>query len=568
MHSSVPSGGLSATKPVGERPDLGFVAANRRAYDALVQRAVSLWERGSPVETTLNRVVRAAAFAERFHPGLFADAVLENLTLRIGREHLSAPASARGAAKGRRHILHVASTALAIGGHTRMLHEWITQDRDSGHDVFLTQQSAVPVPNWLSVAVATTGGQLFCPRTSERIEAARQLREVANLRADLVVLLHGGSDPVPTLAFGRDGGPPVATVNHADHAFWLGSSVTDMLVNLRPAAAPFAERRFIERATLLPIPLSAPTGCVDRRVARARLGIAPDQLVLLTVGRGEKYRPCGGYDFFATMRRILDRHPGAHLYLVGETREGLAPFLNAAPHERVHLVGAVEDPTLYRMAADLYLESFPFGSNTALLEAARDGLAVVPAYAPLCPLVVAGNASLDPLLPHLPTEAAYLARVDELLADRDGAGRFARRLRDSVVALHTGAGWRNRLADVVLEIEGCRHAVRELPAVSAAPTSADHALALRTTAADGQTLRKAPDPGSLADVARHGAFVCRDASHFRGALVFALRAVLAQPTRWMSWRLLLLAIGGAPLRRLGQALRASGTRSPGGAAAS
>ena len=43
--------------------------------------------------------------------------------------------------------------------------------------------------------------------------------------------------------------------------------------------------------------------------------------MLLSVGREEKYRPYGCYDFVETANKILDLQPEAHLYIVGESEE-------------------------------------------------------------------------------------------------------------------------------------------------------------------------------------------------------------------------------------------------------
>ena len=141
--------------------------------------------------------------------------------------------------------------------------------------------------------------------------------------------------------------------------------------------------------------------------------------MLLTIGRPLKYRPCGDHDFIATAGRVLEREIDAHLYVVGaEPCRPCYRTCGAVAHERIHFEGPVADPTRYRAAADVYLESFPFGSNTALLEAALDGLGGVPAYAPLFPLLVAGNDSLS----EIPAKSArashaYIERVCELLRD-------------------------------------------------------------------------------------------------------------------------------------------------------
>ena len=69
------------------------------------------------------------------------------------------------------------------------------------------------------------------------LQKARNLRAIARFNADMVILHHGGHDLVPLLAFATTNLPPVAVLNHADHVFWLGSSITDMVVNQPRAGA-------------------------------------------------------------------------------------------------------------------------------------------------------------------------------------------------------------------------------------------------------------------------------------------------------------------------------------------
>jgi predicted O-linked N-acetylglucosamine transferase (SPINDLY family) len=144
----------------------------------------------------------------------------------------------------------------------------------------------------------------------------------------------------------------------------------------------------------MPIPLEESARELSRQDARQRLSIPADQVVLLSVARAEKFRPCAQYDFTATVGKILRRNPQAHAYLIGESHSGIRRYLRCELHDRIHFVGGIEDSTVYRAAADIYLETFPFGSQTALLEAALSGLAIVPACAPLFPLLVANDDSI------------------------------------------------------------------------------------------------------------------------------------------------------------------------------
>ena len=160
-----------------------------------------------------------------------------------------------------------------------------------------------------------------CLWVSPSSAKARWLREIARSSADLVVLHHYCEDVVPIVAFAVGGGPPVAVLNHADHHFWLGSTVADAVINQREIGKDLSERRrFARRNVVLPIPLEEPPGRLPRTEARRLLGIPDDQVVLLSSGAPYKYIPCDGKNFFETASKILDRNPTAHLYLLGVAR--------------------------------------------------------------------------------------------------------------------------------------------------------------------------------------------------------------------------------------------------------
>lgn len=535
-----------------------YLKANSDAYEKLVRVATAAEYPGNH-EDALRKVADAAMFAARFHPGRFADGVIENLALRIGRrlaDSSDTPIQPRSSVRwlhARRRVLHVASQVRGIGGHTRMLHHWIQSDGTSVHSVVLLNQGNEPVPEWLCDAVRSQGGVVteYMAASPLRKKAAA-LSELAREDADLVVLHHDGCDVIPVVAFARRGGPPVAVLNHADHIFWLGTSVADTVINLRSAgAAHSAERRFAAHNTVLPIPLKDAAAPCSRSAARHALGIPEEQTVLLCVGRPLKFKPCGSYDFVGTVNQVLNQHPQAHLYLVGETQEGIGPHLRAEPHPRLHFVGPMDDARLYRAAADVYIESFPFGSNTALLEAALDGLAVVPAFAPLFALLVAGNDSINDLLPNPPSEAAYIERIGQLIQHPAQRIALGRALRARVLASHVGDAWLDHLSRVYLHTDRLAHQARSLPASPCSLSRDDIGLSLWSVVTDGVGQHRGGELGSAGAMWRHSAFVAKDAAHYAAARRLAWRAVMAEPRSRHSWRLL----GVTLLGRLGPSLR-------------
>lgn len=538
-----------------------FLKANSEAYEWLVSKISAMDWRKEP-ETLLRLVTAAAGFAAAFHAGRFADGAIENPAWEIGveLEHILTdggsfawPLSRKGTC---RNVLHVASHMVDIAGHTRMLYHWVQNDRSSRHSLVLLNQGNMAIPLWLSDAIRNSGGCMASfPSGSRLFQKARWLREIAQKSADLVVLHHDGHDVVPTVAFASNDCPPVAVLNHADHQFWLGSSVSDMVINLRSAASEHtAARRFVLCNAVIPIPLAEPAGQVLRRDARQALGIQNDHLMLLSVGRSEKYRPCGPYDFVATAGRILDGQRSAHLYVVGESAAGIAPHLRCGIHERMHFVGAMKDPSLYRAAADIYLESFPFGSNTALLEAALSGLPAVPAYAPLFPLLVAGNDALNDVLPNPPSEHDYVKRVDMLMRQPENRVKLGETLRKRLLLDHVGEGWLNRLTAIYDKADGLSHTPRRIALSPCSTLDEDIGLSMWRVVADGRRYSMGLPRDSVGAVLRHSAFVARAVGDYTKARSNAWRAVQHNPRCRDSWRLLGVTLLGRAAKFIRRAL--------------
>jgi len=521
--------------------------ANDGAYRWLVARVRSAARYGNANEV-LARIERAAAFAAWFHSGRFADGAIENPALEIGHRLDVSSAASTPIQRGRRRILHVTTRLLAIGGHSRMILNWVLADTGSTHSIALVDQGDVAVPPEVLTVTQRQGGWVGQAIGSSRIDRARWLRAAAE-RFDMIVLHHFAADVVPTVAFAAPGGPPVTILNHADHQFWLGSSVADAAINLRSAGARHtAARRYISTNVVLPVPLVEQGEGIDRRSARQTLGIDDDRIVLLSVGRAEKYRPSGEFDFVRTAGRILDRLPDALLYVVGESIGGIRPYLRSPLHDRLHFVGELGDSRRYRAAADVYLESFPFGSQTALLEAALDGLPAVRAYSPLYPLLVANDDSIEELLPPPRNEDEYIQQAAEFAKSKELRLRLGETIRNRLLSDHSGEGWRRQL-NVVYEGTGhLTHNPRPIPESDSCASSADNGLSLWHVSSGGSSTTEADSGARI--VLHHAISVRRWAGDYRSARRIALRAVMSLPSDASIRRLFILSLLGVWISKL------------------
>jgi glycosyltransferase involved in cell wall biosynthesis len=366
---------------------------------------------------------------------------------------------------GKEACLHVFTETISYGGHTAMAARWMHNDHSSRvHHVALLSQNC-PVPPELVESVSRSGGEIHTADLRQRdLERAAWLRGLAQRVADYVVLHVSSSDLICGVAFGTPGGPPVMTVNHAAHIFWTGASIADSVLNCRGSVLEeywTTHYRGIGRCASLPIPLESPTTGADagsraarKCSARQRLGVGNDVLVLITVGQSYKYTQMEGLDFLGVCHEILEELPDAVIIAVGPQEDSLWTQARVRSLGRIKTVGNQPRSMVaeFVAAADLYLEGFPFGSTTALLEAGLEGLPVVLAPGLCPPPYGTDGVALDELLVRPPSIDAYRREVIRLArcsSTRDAEGSL---IRNSIERHHTGDGWRRYLASALSDL--------------------------------------------------------------------------------------------------------------------
>jgi hypothetical protein len=284
--------------------------------------------------------------------------------------------------------LHVMTTAFDVGGHTNLVCRWIRMDCENArHHVVITDQHC-PLPDKLQQVVAANGGELrVLDRGTSNIKQAQELWTMAASLADVVVLHIHPQEVSAIIAFAEPSEIPVCLMNHVDHLFWVGTTIADRVIEFRELGRQWTRSfRGVDRSVMLPIPLEeAPWNrWVDPgryHAARERLGISKQQVVLLTIGTAYKYEPAGEWDFLRAAADILDSCPEAVLIAVGpEPKDRWAKAIDRYG-KRLQALGSKTDISNgnsdYHSAADIALGSFPFASQTAILECAWLGIPCV-----------------------------------------------------------------------------------------------------------------------------------------------------------------------------------------------
>ncbi|MBV8526756.1 MAG: glycosyltransferase family 4 protein [Candidatus Dormibacteraeota bacterium] len=410
------------------------MARSRGVVDALLDSAHAHVSQGH-VSAAVALLSAAATVSRRRHTGLFTNLTLESKLSAVGTavhaqaNHAQQPESMRSRHRTPGGVLHVMTRGYAAGGHTRLVERWIDSEPDVVSSVAFTQDCDAELGG-LRAAVERSGGVVHRLHGSS-LERIRQLAALTAERDRIVLSIHE-NDAVALLALtGLRRRAPVVVLNHAEHVFWAGASLADVLVTFRPASTDLAvARRGIARASCIEIPLPVasrrrqqPTG-----EARRTLGIDPADKVLLTIGWRYKFTPYAGDDLIQVLAPILD-DSDVHLVAVGPRADDkLWSEAHARYAGRVHPVGRQDDVQCHLDAADVLLDSYPIASLTALLEAAMLGLPVV------------GLAPRDSRWPRILREDDP-ALADEMFDDADAyRARIRALLRDPAVwrdASHT-----------------------------------------------------------------------------------------------------------------------------------
>jgi hypothetical protein len=432
--------------------------ASKEFYRAL-NRANKAEADGKP-DLAIDWCRYGASVAWWSNPGFLYCHEMEQLLTEVGRDYGKPLTNSLSAKWPPNRFLHVMTTAYETGGHTRVVARWIETCAQYApteqHSILISKQGDERLPAWLARATHKGGGELSrLSSTLSCLEAARELR-AKSLDFDVVVLHIHPNDPLPNLAF-HDQPRPVMFFNHADHVFTLGMDVARVIADYRFIGQDVSSRLRAKRPrkAIIPIPLiddqSFPA---DKADARRKLGLPADALVALTIGQAYKFRPVFGYSFPEAVQAICNGDPRVIFVAIGDPESQPWGKLRQSTQGRFRSVGEVADPAileLYYSSADVYLDSFPSGSLTAALDAARHALPVQRLNIPFQPLLHSDDLALDSNLTGASSQSDYVEGVLQWLRwSDDQRSELGGRLRAAVLQEHFGASWKTKWLDVAV----------------------------------------------------------------------------------------------------------------------
>ncbi|MBE9209044.1 glycosyltransferase family 4 protein [Nostoc sp. LEGE 06077] len=451
------------TLSLWQKEGINLIPKNFAVFRSLVSQTKTLVKRHKYEEAAVCAEM-AAWFACGQPCGLFVSMELEQVLLEIGKQAISynnylTKDAAISKSSRPKNVVHVCTSVMSIGGLSKMLWRWIQQDIDSSHSIVLTKQESNEIPQILKDSVSQSHGKIYILNKEGNgiLSKAKKLREIV-ATADVVVLHVYSQDVIPMIAFAnKEQSPPVIFLDHADHLFWLGASISDVVANLRESGMRLSqERRGIEteRSILLPTIVEPTYREFSPIEAKRKLGIEENTIVLLSIARSVKYsRLVDGLSFADAHLPILNKYKNVCLLVVGVNNpEGWSAAIEQT-QGRIKAIAETDHTSTYYQAADIYVDSFPFVSITSLLEAGSYGIPLVSRY----PYFSGASAILGADMPGLTGNLIrvrsleeYINTLSSLIEDEELRISLGESTRNKIAQTHWANNWQTALEKVYL----------------------------------------------------------------------------------------------------------------------
>lgn len=298
--------------------------------------------------------------------GQYSSSLMENEIIKIGKKinfH-------RNRVPKKNYVLHVMSRGYAVGGHTRIVNNWIKWDEDRTSSIVFTEMTYFEVPDFLKERVKESGGSIYCLQ-GDFISKAEDLLELSQDYERVVLHIHM-HDIVPVLAYSNiNWDTPVYFYNHADFRFSYGFSVSDMVLNLNEFDRRITkDYRGCVCATVLEFPglvkAEVPIE-INKLEVKAELAkryhFDESKKLIVSMGANFKYKNIIGVSFDQFVIELLSKFDEDIYFLIigADPHESKWDMMKQLTEGKAKALGILplEEAEKLISCADLYVASFP-----------------------------------------------------------------------------------------------------------------------------------------------------------------------------------------------------------------
>lgn len=321
------------------------------------------------------RLRLASLVASTFHLGFFSSLNLESKLEALSQKMITnfveedwKPLPNRGS------TVHLITRAFSSGGHTRAVERWLGSSEQSSSIVLTRSQK---LPEDLAQAI---GDREFLVVKGGPLRRIRQVADyVSNFELAISHTHPFDVDAVLALWIARRRGTRVAIFNHADHQFWVGSTVAEVVLEFRKFGSELSMgHRGVLKTLIVGLPpnVAASKG-LHGPVSSSK---ATKSKMLLCVGRNQKFAKIPGKPSLEEyLEKFLSENPEFKCTIVGPGRFSRVRKLKRKLGHRVTLLPRQPLSKLFELfsQASVGIDTFPMGGGTIARDMTSQGVPVV-----------------------------------------------------------------------------------------------------------------------------------------------------------------------------------------------
>jgi len=195
---------------------------NREVFDKLCNAALVL-AKSNHFNEAIIIIKEAASYAAKTETGYWNSDILENTLDIISRSIIPKPSSPVKICRKDQKILHIVSKVFFIGGHSKLLSQWIK--RDDQHKSYVVATSMDLKDLKKVIDYYELDDVISMTLEGDEITKAIQLADIASSFDKIVLHIHQ-DDIIPSLALSKEVEcKNIYFMNHADHNFWVGKNI-------------------------------------------------------------------------------------------------------------------------------------------------------------------------------------------------------------------------------------------------------------------------------------------------------------------------------------------------------
>lgn len=276
------------------------------------------------------------------------------------------------------HNLIVMTGAAKGGGHTVIANNWIRWDKENIYSIVFSDMEPANVPDFLEIAVKSSGGKIYFLRGSD-YEKAKQLLEIAKPFSKVIMLQHM-YDIVPNLAFANPNwDTPIFMYNHANFKFSFGYRVSDKLLSLLDYDTQKAVKyRGIKKENALFLQFPNAGNIVGKNTVELssenitelvikKYHIDLSKKLVVSMGDNFKYKDIIGCSFVKYVTDLINMRNGDTQYLVigADPNEAKWEMMQKNTDGLARATGYIPRDEAYELIrlSNLYISSFPMGAT-------------------------------------------------------------------------------------------------------------------------------------------------------------------------------------------------------------